>query len=86
MLTLGRQEYRSKTIKEGGKKPVWNQTFNFGGMENKLIIKVMDQDTFSDDLVGEASLDVSKFRMTASEHKGKIIVIQKSLNSGSKEN
>jgi hypothetical protein len=49
-------------VKEGGKKPVWNQTFNFGGMDNKLLIKVMDEDTFTDDLIGEASLDLTKFR------------------------
>ncbi len=38
-------------------------------MDNTLIVKVMDEDTITDDLVGEGSVDISKFRADSNEHK-----------------
>lgn len=61
-IQLGAQRYRSRTKKEAGKKPVWNESFQFTAMDNNLKITVMDEDVVSDDLVGEGNISVGKFR------------------------
>lgn len=45
---------------EGGRNPVWNETFKFmvntSDLQHKLVFKLMDHDTFSrDDYIGEAT-------------------------------
>ena len=70
-MSLGSQKYRSKTKNEAGKRPVWNETFNFSGHDNILKVVVMDEDTVTDDLVGEGTVDISKFRSSPGEQQGK---------------
>ena len=36
--------------------------FKFTAREDDLRVVVMDEDTFSDDLVGEGTINISKFR------------------------
>ncbi len=45
-------------IKEGGKHPTWNQTFevNISSMQDMLIFRCMDEDLIYDALVGEGSI------------------------------
>jgi Ca2+-dependent lipid-binding protein len=61
-VQVGSQRYRSRTCKDGGKRPVWNERFEFTSTDNTLKITVMDQDTFKDDLVGEGTFNLSKYR------------------------
>lgn len=51
-MTLGKDQKRTKTKNEAGKRPVWNETFTFNGSDNVLKVKVMDEDTVTDDVVG----------------------------------
>nr|XP_016481024.1 PREDICTED: elicitor-responsive protein 1-like [Nicotiana tabacum] len=57
------QERKSTTAKGQGSKPEWNERFNFRveypstDKQYKLILKLMDHDTFSsDDSLGEATI------------------------------
>ncbi|XP_068644485.1 16 kDa phloem protein 1-like [Aristolochia californica] len=57
------QERQSSVARGAGGNPVWNERFTFRvdypGVDNqyKLILKIMDKDTFSaDDFIGEASI------------------------------
>ena len=45
-----------------GKQPVWNETFKIDvkGLEDNLHLAVMDADTTSDDVVGEAIITLSQ--------------------------
>jgi Ca2+-dependent lipid-binding protein len=67
VLTLGKQQFRTKVKNEAGKRPVWNETFNFNGGDNILKVKVMDQDTITDDVVGEGTVDITRFRNNPAE-------------------
>ena len=40
----------------------FNQMFHFKDNNNMLKVIVMDDDTFSDDLLGEGQIDVSQYR------------------------
>jgi Ca2+-dependent lipid-binding protein len=62
ILRLGAQVQRTNTKNEAGKKPVWNQSFRFSNPDNDLKVIVMDEDSVTDDLVGEADVDISRFR------------------------
>lgn len=62
VAVVGNQKQRSKTIKGGGKRPVWNNdVFTFVAKYPLMKITVYDEDTFEDDLVGTASVDITKF-------------------------
>ncbi|XP_042404268.1 elicitor-responsive protein 1-like isoform X1 [Zingiber officinale] len=62
------QQQKSKVAyTEGGGNPRWNQKFKFkihhplenNSIRHKLVLRVMDRDTFSaDDFVGEATINV----------------------------
>ena len=67
VLSLGKEQKKTKTKNEAGKRPVWNETFNFNGADNILKVKVMDEDTVTDDTVGEGSVDLAKFRNNPTE-------------------
>ncbi|KAG9454698.1 hypothetical protein H6P81_007602 [Aristolochia fimbriata] len=65
ILQYKSQESKSSVARGAGGSPVWNERFTFRvdypGADNqyKLILKIMDKDTFSaDDFVGEASIHV----------------------------
>ncbi|KAL0922407.1 hypothetical protein M5K25_006390 [Dendrobium thyrsiflorum] len=61
------QERKSSVARAGqGSNPKWNETFKFlvqypgtAGIPHKIVLKVMDKDTFSaDDFLGEATIHV----------------------------
>ncbi|XP_057475210.1 16 kDa phloem protein 1-like isoform X1 [Actinidia eriantha] len=61
LLQYKSQERKSSVIRGEGGSPVWNETFKFrveypgGDDQYKLILNVMDKDTFSaDDFLGQA--------------------------------
>ncbi|KAL0725586.1 hypothetical protein Bca4012_040185 [Brassica carinata] len=61
------QTRKSSVVKDGGRNPTWNEKlklraeFPGSGTDYKLIIKVMDRDTFSaDDFIGEATVYVKE--------------------------
>ncbi|KAJ4751173.1 Calcium-dependent lipid-binding (CaLB domain) family protein [Rhynchospora pubera] len=58
------QERKSSIKREAGKNPVWNETFKFSintsDLQHKLVLKLMDHDTFSrDDYIGEATINMT---------------------------
>ncbi|XP_057475544.1 16 kDa phloem protein 1-like isoform X1 [Actinidia eriantha] len=57
------QERKSRVIRGAGRNPIWNEKFKFrveypgGDNKYKLILSVMDKDTFtSDDFLGQATI------------------------------
>jgi len=55
---------QTRTIHEGGKNPVWNQTITFNIDNNpadcgNLKASCLDEDVFGNDLVGEVVMPVS---------------------------
>ncbi|XVF75330.1 hypothetical protein PTKIN_Ptkin13bG0179400 [Pterospermum kingtungense] len=59
------QERKSSVARGGGASPSWNEKFTFkveypgSGDDYKLLLKIMDKDTFSaDDFVGQATIYV----------------------------
>lgn len=59
---LEKEIKQTKTHKEGGKYPSWNDTFTFQrNLECLLYIEVWDEDTLSaDDLIGETTISLSE--------------------------
>lgn len=51
------KKYKTAVKKEAGKTPVWKHRFEWfiKDINEPIEIKVKDEDTFSDDLIGEAS-------------------------------
>ncbi|XP_010256916.1 PREDICTED: elicitor-responsive protein 1-like [Nelumbo nucifera] len=60
LIKFGNEERKSSVAKGQGKKPVWNEKFNFKAEypgQHKVIFRVMDKDTFSaDDFIGESTI------------------------------
>ncbi|KAF8084853.1 hypothetical protein N665_0696s0009 [Sinapis alba] len=61
------QTRKSSVVTDGGRNPTWNEKLKWraefpgSGTDYKLIIKVMDHDTFSaDDFIGEATVYVKE--------------------------
>ncbi|KAE8671965.1 Calcium-dependent lipid-binding family protein isoform 2 [Hibiscus syriacus] len=58
------QERKSSVARGDGSSPSWNEKFTFrveypgSGGDYKLILKIMDKDTFSSDFVGQATIYV----------------------------
>ncbi|KAE8670747.1 Calcium-dependent lipid-binding family protein isoform 2 [Hibiscus syriacus] len=59
------QEHKSRVARGGGSSPSWNEKFTFkveypgSGDGYKVVLKIMDKDTFSsDDYVGQATIYV----------------------------
>ena len=49
---------------------MWNETFTFYGQDNNLSVTVMDEDVVTDDVVGNGTVTVSKFRGNPVEMQG----------------
>jgi Ca2+-dependent lipid-binding protein len=53
-ITIGSQKLKTKTHKNGGKVPRWEETLKFKvGNEDELKLVVYDEDMTKNDLVGE---------------------------------
>lgn len=61
IVFLGNEKQRSKTCSGGGKEPSWTDTFIFNKNEQLLRVQVWDDDTFSDDMIGEGTLSLGQF-------------------------
>lgn len=48
----------------------FNESFSFKSHDNKLKLTLMDQDTFSDDKLGEGLLDIAQYRGNPSPQQG----------------
>lgn len=56
------RQQRSKTIKRGGKTPVWEgEEFIFNESCRQIKVTLCDEDLFQDDVIGSAIVDLSKF-------------------------
>lgn len=70
VIKVGSQKQKTRVIDYGGKKPTWNETFEFRvtGGEGFIEIKVMDKDTFTaDDVIG--SLDIPMYTLLNQSNK-----------------
>lgn len=68
LLTVGGQTLRSKTATDGGKNPVWNQTFKFNLInENDLVITCKDEDVSADDLIGTGRAQLARARTAGTD-------------------
>ena len=62
IVQCGSQKRKTRTHQQGGKRPLWNDSFTFANPKSQsLKFAVWDEDTVTDDLVGEGSLDLSKY-------------------------
>ncbi|GLI61338.1 hypothetical protein VaNZ11_003699, partial [Volvox africanus] len=63
-LRVGDQLRRSKVCKNGGTRPVWDETFEFVILhENTVDMELMDADKASrDDVIGRCAVSISKAR------------------------
>ena len=54
ILEVNGRKYKTSVVPEGGRKPVWNQTFEIPilSMEDDIKITCFDEDLILDDLVG----------------------------------
>lgn len=56
-VTMGGQIYKTRTAKNQGKTPTWNQTFTFDYVgESTIRFQVFDNDVMSDDYIGMADV------------------------------
>ena len=76
ILALGNEKHKTNTKNEAGKRPIWNETFTFNSSDNNLSVRVMDQDTLSDDVIGEGKVDLMRFRNSPGEQEGNFLLMQ----------
>eukprot|EP00195_Chlamydomonas_chlamydogama_P003503 CAMPEP_0202920082 /NCGR_PEP_ID=MMETSP1392-20130828/76672_1 /ASSEMBLY_ACC=CAM_ASM_000868 /TAXON_ID=225041 /ORGANISM="Chlamydomonas chlamydogama, Strain SAG 11-48b" /LENGTH=203 /DNA_ID=CAMNT_0049613563 /DNA_START=565 /DNA_END=1176 /DNA_ORIENTATION=+ len=64
IIKCGHQTYRSRTCTDGGKNPVWNETFRFNIInENDISLVCMDEDdTSRDDTIGSGTFTLARAR------------------------
>lgn len=62
-VRVGNMKVKTKTHQSGGKAPKWNDTLQFE-LENEdtIDIAVYDEDTVTDDLVGETTLFLDEIK------------------------
>ena len=58
---IGNEKKRGAAHNGGGKKPQWQDTFVFQAAGASLMnVQVWDKDTFSDDMVGEGTVNLNQ--------------------------
>jgi Ca2+-dependent lipid-binding protein len=62
------KSYKARSKDNKGLNPVYNQTFCFYVMpgQNKLYIRAVDKDTFSNDKIGEATISLTQVMLSGS--------------------
>lgn len=57
---LSGTKVRTRVIDEGGRHPVWNETFTLpvNSQEDVILVKCFDEDVIMDDFVGEGTFTV----------------------------
>lgn len=57
VVQVGNQINQTRVIPNAGKKAHWNETFHYRiTPDSEIVIRVFDEDTFKNDLIGEAKL------------------------------
>jgi len=66
IIKLRDAEYRSKTLKNAGKLPKWNETFviNVKYIGDDMTMHIFDEDVTSSDLIGEVTFKISALCIT----------------------
>ncbi|KXZ54157.1 hypothetical protein GPECTOR_5g255 [Gonium pectorale] len=63
IIRVGGQTFRTRTATDGGRNPVWNQTFQFNVInENDVELDIKDEDVGRDDHIGSATFSLAKAR------------------------
>ncbi|GLI69850.1 hypothetical protein VaNZ11_014567 [Volvox africanus] len=63
IIRVGSQQFRTRTATDGGKRPVWNETFRFNVInENDAEITIKDEDVGHDDYLGTARISFARAR------------------------
>lgn len=60
IIYVGNEKQRTKTCSGGGKNPQWQDTFQFNSTDPNLRVEVWDDDTFSDDKIGEGRVNLQQ--------------------------
>lgn len=84
IIKCGNQSVRTKTHTDGGRNPVWAQTFDFNIInENTVEVSVYDEDTMSrDDLIGIATVSLAKVREHGSDKMAAPVMTKKGKQHG----
>lgn len=55
--------YKTRVHQNGGKNPVWNQTFEFriGSINDEILVEVKDEDVVGAKMIGKATIKGSAF-------------------------
>ncbi|GLC51851.1 hypothetical protein PLESTB_000555400 [Pleodorina starrii] len=65
VVRVGGQTFRTQTAKDGGRNPVWNETFRMNLLnENDVSIDLKDEDVGRDDFIGSATFSLARARQT----------------------
>ncbi|KAG2486404.1 hypothetical protein HYH03_014980 [Edaphochlamys debaryana] len=65
VLKCGSQTYRTKTHTDGGRNPVWNETFHMNIInDNTIELTIKDSDVGRDDIIGTAVVPLARARET----------------------
>ncbi|EFJ43588.1 hypothetical protein VOLCADRAFT_106750 [Volvox carteri f. nagariensis] len=63
VIRVGGQTFRTRTHNNGGKNPVWNETFNINIVnDNTIDMTIYDSDLGKDDFIGTATISLVKAR------------------------
>ncbi|GIL80601.1 hypothetical protein Vretimale_15911 [Volvox reticuliferus] len=63
VLRVGGQAFRTKTHSNGGKNPVWNETFHINIInDNTIDITIYDSDVGKDDIIGNTTVVLARVR------------------------
>eukprot|EP00195_Chlamydomonas_chlamydogama_P000518 CAMPEP_0202919766 /NCGR_PEP_ID=MMETSP1392-20130828/76505_1 /ASSEMBLY_ACC=CAM_ASM_000868 /TAXON_ID=225041 /ORGANISM="Chlamydomonas chlamydogama, Strain SAG 11-48b" /LENGTH=347 /DNA_ID=CAMNT_0049613225 /DNA_START=146 /DNA_END=1190 /DNA_ORIENTATION=+ len=64
IISIGTQSFKSKTCRDGGKNPVWNETFRFNVInDNDVTLVCKDEDTIGkDEVIGTGHFNLAKAR------------------------
>ncbi|KAK9824145.1 hypothetical protein WJX72_008098 [[Myrmecia] bisecta] len=71
VLQVGNLRFRTKTCADGGKKPIWNETFHFdvpAGVTELQCVVWNDNTVTSDDTIGSAHISLAKALSEKHDH------------------
>ncbi|KAG2432134.1 hypothetical protein HXX76_009060 [Chlamydomonas incerta] len=79
IIRVGGQTFRTRTAVDGGRNPVWNETFRFNVInENSVDVEIKDEDVGRDDLIGTATFSLAKARESGADRIQAGVVSKKS--------
>ncbi|KAG2432135.1 hypothetical protein HXX76_009061 [Chlamydomonas incerta] len=79
IIRIGGQTFRTRTAVDGGRNPVWNETFRFNVInENSVDVEIKDEDVGRDDLIGNATFSLAKARESGADRIQAGVVSKKS--------